>query len=275
MSSAWVGALQKGRIDNWRICKTQEKWGAGAYTSRGVQRGDELFIWQSGSGGGWLARCIVETDAAPPSPVNPAPWTDGAKYRYVFGIALIEELPAPRSMSSTGGVQDITGILNVQLGQFPKLDEHQADAVRSFFTAAPPALQIRPKIGAVEPETGWGKSQDRERNRRIEQAGISWAIAHLESMGWKLLHDRQLDGVGYDLDFMSPGGPRKVEVKGIGGTDLAFNLTASEYELSRSDRSWLLVAVTGALGKPSVRLIEPGELHGFSIAPTQYRVRWP
>jgi len=74
---------------------------------------------------------------------------------------------------------------------------------------------------------------------------------------------------------MSPGGPRKVEVKGIGGTDLAFNLTAKEYELSRSDQPWLLVAVTGALGAPSVRLIEPSELHGFSIAPTQYRVRGP
>jgi len=179
-------------------------------------------------------------------------------------------------MSSTDGVQDITGILNVQLGQFPKLDEHQADAVRSLFTAAPLAPQNHPEIGAVEPETGWGKSQDREKNRLIEQAGISWAITHLRSMGWKLLRDRQLDYVGYDLDFTSPGGPRKVEVKGIGGPDLAFNLTAKEYELSRSDQSWLLVAVTRALDAPSVRLIEPSELHGstaFGITPTQYRVR--
>ena len=85
--------------------------------------------------------------------------------------------------------------------------------------------------------------------------------------------DRQRDGVGYDLDFASPHGAKKVEVKGIGSSDLAFNLTAKEYATSLSDPDWMLVAVTDALGAAHVRIVDSAELHRLAIEPTQYRVR--
>ena len=131
----------------------------------------------------------------------------------------------------------------------------------------------RPEAAAGEPSGGWGRSQDRERNQMIEQAGINTTIAHLEAQGWTLSADRQRDGVGYDLEFTGPGGLKKVEVKGISGADVAFNLTAKEYEMSRTDGEWLLVAVTDALGNPKVHEIAPAALHKMAIDATQYRVR--
>jgi hypothetical protein len=81
----------------------------------------------------------------------------------------------------------------------------------------------------------------------IEQRGIDFAIAHMIGAGWHLSKDRQRDGVGYDLTFERAGREAHVEVKGVGGPSLRFNLTAKEWLVSESDRDWLLLAVLQAL----------------------------
>ena len=88
--SAWVGSLSEGQEFNWPICKDKSLWGSGANTAGGVREGDEFFLRQSGKG--WLARCVVTSDAMVPAPSNPAPGDDGRQYKWMFGIRVIKEL---------------------------------------------------------------------------------------------------------------------------------------------------------------------------------------
>jgi hypothetical protein len=131
MRSAWVGALSIGQESNWEICKDKSLWGSGANTAGAVCNGDEFFLWQSGAG--WFARCIVTTDARIPTPSDPAPWDDGREYKWIFGIKVIKELDPIYQPGSTNNRQNITGIHNIRLGQFPRLSQEEANAVRSFF----------------------------------------------------------------------------------------------------------------------------------------------
>ena len=126
-----MSSLSVGREYNWEICKDKSLWGSGANTAGGVREGDEFFLWQSGKG--WLARCVVTSDAMVPTPSNPAPWDDGLEYKWIFGIRVIKELDPAYNPGSTDNRQNITGIPNIRLGQFPRLTPVEADAVRSFF----------------------------------------------------------------------------------------------------------------------------------------------
>jgi hypothetical protein len=128
---AWVGALSSGQEFNWEICKEKAMWGSGANTAGAVREGDEFFVWQSGKG--WFARCVVTSDAVAPTIANPAPWDDGREYKWIFGIRVIKELDPIFHPGSTNNRQNITGIPNIRLGQFPRLNVDEANAVRSFF----------------------------------------------------------------------------------------------------------------------------------------------
>lgn len=165
---SWVGALSVGQESNWDICKEKELWGSGSNNAGGVKTGDDFFVWQSGSG--WFARCVVTSDALHPTRSNPAPWNDGRIYKWIFGIKVIKELDPKFQPGSKDGSQNITGILNVQLGQFPKLSNIESQAVASFFGLVNPvhdptmeildqendiherALLLRPFLGELEKE---------------------------------------------------------------------------------------------------------------------------
>ena len=138
--SAWVGALSVGQESNWEICKDKELWGSGANSAGGVRKGDEFFLWQSGKG--WFARCVVTSDAVVPTPSNPAPWDDGREYKWIFGLRVIKELEPVYNPGSTNNRQNITGLHNIRLGQFPRLTSEEADAVRSFFGLINPPSDV-------------------------------------------------------------------------------------------------------------------------------------
>jgi hypothetical protein len=138
--SAWVGALSVGQESNWEICKEKALWGSGANTASGVQTGDEFFVWQSGKG--WFARCVVTSDAIAPTPSNPAPWDDGRDYKWIFGIQVLRELDPVYNPGSTNNRQNITGLHNIRLGQFPRLTQVEAEAVRSFFGLINPPSDV-------------------------------------------------------------------------------------------------------------------------------------
>jgi hypothetical protein len=137
---AWVGALSTGQEFNWDICKEKAMWGSGANTAGAVREGDEFFVWQSGKG--WFARCVVTSDAVAPTIANPAPWDDGREYKWIFGIRVIKELDPIFHPGSTNNRQNITGIPNIRLGQFPRLNVDEANAVLSFFGLVNPPQDL-------------------------------------------------------------------------------------------------------------------------------------
>lgn len=132
LGNAWVGALSEDDQTNWQICMQHGLWGSGSNSAKSVRKGDEFFVWKSGREGGWLAHCQVTSDPRRPSASEPAPWPDGREYKWIFGIRVLREASTPFNPRSTKGVQNLTGILNVRLSQFPKLTAEQATNVRSL-----------------------------------------------------------------------------------------------------------------------------------------------
>lgn len=88
---------------------------------------------------------------------------------------------------------------------------------------------------------------DRKRDKVAEVRAVQIARSALEAAGWTLTRDRQLDGVGYDLEFVKAARRLNVEVKGIQGRGLAFNLTPKEWWRAATDDAWVVVAVTSVL----------------------------
>ncbi|PKQ26274.1 MAG: hypothetical protein CVT64_04035 [Actinobacteria bacterium HGW-Actinobacteria-4] len=84
-------------------------------------------------------------------------------------------------------------------------------------------------------------------DRIAEKRAIDIVRASLALDGWELVRDCQADGVGYDLEFAREDRSLHVEVKGIQGMRLDFNLTPKELWCAQNDNNWVLVAVTSVL----------------------------
>jgi len=149
-ANAWLGALSAADEENWRICKEKNLWGSGSHRSRQVCKGDEFFVWKSGNEGGWFARCVVISDSRAPSKTDPAPWKDGRNYRYMFGIQVVAESPQPFNPGSQNDIQNITGIHNIMLGQFPLLSSTQAEAVRRLIGGVNPPSEPDDEVNDAE-----------------------------------------------------------------------------------------------------------------------------
>lgn len=272
-SDAWVVALSHEHGDNWIICREAGLYGTPNPRGGQFKAGDEIFIWQSKAG--WLARCIAISDAYPVSATHPAPWTDGADYKWLIDISVAAEANPPIQLASPGGWQTTTGLHTTTFRSPTIITPQQATAVRNLFPGTPPALTSAPRVAAKEPAAGWGPSQDRERNKLIEQAGIDETIRHFEGLGYTLTADRQLDGVGYDIEMSNGIETLHIEAKGIASFNLAFNLTEKEFQRAGDDDHFRLSAVTDALGTPQVSVMTGPEMLALRITPTQYRVRQP
>lgn len=118
-------------------------------------------------------------------------------------------------------------------------------------------------------------NRDQDLNRLTEVRAVEIATAYLVSKGWSLRHDRQRDGVGYDLEFQQEELSLFVEVKGIRGEDLAFNMTAYEWHQTLNLKGFVLIAVTNTLDneKLKIHVLWPEEICRLQRAITQFRLR--
>ncbi|RUQ09341.1 DUF3883 domain-containing protein [Curtobacterium sp. HSID17257] len=142
-------------------------------------------------------------------------------------------------------------------------DTYKVDDVRLNSVAIPPRSDVGGPIAALtevaytEQNTGalkpahdaptFRRPQNRALSREIERRGVQLAHRALTEDGWLLERDCQKDGVGYDFVYLKNGRRIHVEVKGIQGTRIDFNLTPKEWWRALTDEDWLLVTVTNAL----------------------------
>jgi hypothetical protein len=109
-----------------------------------------------------------------------------------------------------------------------------------------------------EDTTGSSFSRPSKRNKNLDKLtevrAVEIATMYMSSIGWALKHDRQRDGVGYDLEFEKDGVTLLVEVKGIRGSTLAFNMTAKEWYQCISGAKFLLIAITRVLEKEKFQI---------------------
>lgn len=118
-------------------------------------------------------------------------------------------------------------------------------------------------------------ASDRQRDKFAEQRAVDLTIASLEKAGWTFTADRQKDGVGYDLEFELNERKLKVEVKGIQGSALHFNMTPKEVWRAETDPEWVVVAVTNVLSPTTYKahVLDRRQLTAAERSVTGYRLR--
>ena len=138
----------------------------------------------------------------------------------------------------------------------------------------PAYLGEHAKSGTVYVPPRRRTADDRARDKIVEERAVILAIRHLTSLGWELSADRQKDGVGYDVELTHGSRTMHLEIKGIQGTRLEFNLTAKEWRRALTDPDFVLAGVTDVLNptKVHVHLLGPEELAAADRAATQFRV---
>lgn len=118
------------------------------------------------------------------------------------------------------------------------------------------------------------RSRNSARDKLAEVRAVELTSKALTDKGWVLTADRQKDGTGYDLEFAQGSRELHVEVKGIQGPRLAFNLTPKELWRAQHDPIWLVVAVTSVLSPThyTLRVITRDRIVTARRTVTGYRV---
>ena len=111
-------------------------------------------------------------------------------------------------------------------------------------------------------------------DKQTETQAVQIASAYLNGQGWDLLHDNQLDGVGYDFEFVKDGQSLLIEVKGIRGPKLEFSMTAREFFVCSRKQNFRLIAVTNTLKENDykIHVLCPSDIFQMRRRVTQYRL---
>jgi hypothetical protein len=111
-------------------------------------------------------------------------------------------------------------------------------------------------------------------NKFAEKRAIHVVKTYFDVHGWQLKRDRQLDGCGYDLEFVKADQELHVEVKGIKGRNITFNLTELEWQRVLDDELFVVATVTEVLKSETENLsfINRAEIAAAKRRILQFRI---
>jgi len=162
-------------------------------------------------------------------------------------------------------------LINV-LKRGPSLDEVVSDPA----ILAPGVLDesMSEKEFSADRAGSRSKKNTRKLDKQTETQAVQIVLAYLNDQGWDLLHDNQLDGVGYDFEFVKDGKSLLIEVKGIRGSKLEFNMTAREFFVCSHRQNFRLIAVTNTLKESDykINVLCPSDIFQMRRRVTQYRL---
>lgn len=153
-----------------------------------------------------------------------------------------------------------------------------------------PALdEVKPNLQVVEPReldqsmserefqvdrsVSNSRTSSRNLDKQTETRAVEIVLAYLTRQGWRVLHDNQRDGIGYDFEFGKGDESLLIEIKGIRGSRLEFNMTAREFFVCSTRENFRLIAVTHALKADDYRIhvLFPSDIFQMKRRVTQYR----
>jgi len=196
-----------------------------------------------------------------------------------FERILINEPQAIRDFSRASEDQELSEDLDSSRnGPLAEYSSHGVDLViplsktsdLSIAPEVPYSPRERTRDDDISDDRGLG---DRQRNKAAEVRAVEIASAYMQSQGWFLSRDCQREGCGYDLEFVRGAARLHVEVKGIQASRIAFNMTAKEWHVCKTDGRFVLIAVTNVLRKDRCRVnvLWPHQIVSLARHATQYR----
>lgn len=133
--ASFVGATAQKEPLNWERSKAVRLWGVpgSSIRSRGVQKGDRLFIWKSRVG--YIAEAAIAGQPRRPMDRSEAPWPGGLRrFSIVIPIEVKQEYPKGFRLNFANDRQEITGLStnSLRLGLAPITEESAEHISRSL-----------------------------------------------------------------------------------------------------------------------------------------------
>jgi hypothetical protein len=180
---------------------------------------------------------------------------------------------------------------NAEAGDFEVRSETETSFdLKDVFTRGPSLDDVVPDVGVLIPHVldesmsdrdfsadravSGSRKNSKKLDKQTETQAVKIALAYLDSQGWKLLHDNQLDGVGYDFEFVKDRQSLLIEVKGIRGSRLEFSMTAREFFVCRKKSNFMLIAVTNTLkeNEYKIHVLRSSDISKMRRRVIQYRL---
>jgi hypothetical protein len=114
---------------------------------------------------------------------------------------------------------------------------------------------------------------DAQHKALVERNAVQFVKERLVASGRRFIQSREVENVGYDLDFEFNGVPEHVEVKGTALPEVLFFLSRNEWNHAQSDPHFVLCVVTSALTTPTLHQWRGSEIaNAFKLEPMSYKV---
>ena len=276
----WIFQSNPKRYDLLRDLESgnpDPSWSANQHRSE-MKKGDKIFFRISGSKKGIYAIGTIES-APYPEIDQFGEWNVKIKFDALIDPPLLrtetDQISSLKNFRPLKGAEATNFIVPTSIGmQLERLIRGKGRVLRQIEKG----VHILPAVKHVEFKESKSKSgkrvpQTQEHIRKVEQAAIGVALTYFFERGYSFVDDCQLKGVGYDLLFAKGQEKLHVEVKGVSGREIDFNLTPKEFKCAKEDTRWRVLVVTNALTAPSAALFKGRELlERAKIEATQYRV---
>jgi hypothetical protein len=277
----WIFQSNPQRYDLLRELQSgspDPSWSANQHRDE-MKKGDKIFFRISGSRKGIYATGTIESIPYRRKDQF-GDWKVKIKFDGLIDPPILREetdkLGTLKNFRPLKGAEATNFIVPNTIGtQLEKLIQRKERVLRKVERGVrilPPVKEIAYKEAPNKGQKRIPKTQ--EHIRKVEQAAIDSALKYFFQQGYALIQDCQLMGVGYDLAFEKNQKILHVEVKGVSGKAIDFNLTPKELKCAHSDARWRVLVITNALSAPEARLFTGKELlERAKIEATQYRVQ--
>jgi len=276
----WIFQSNPNRYDLLRDLESGNpdlSWSANQHRSE-MKKGDKIFFRISGSKKGIYAIGTIES-APYPEKDQFGEWNVKVNFDALIDPPLLrtetDKISSLKNFRPLKGAEATNFKVPPSIGmQLEKLIKSKGRVLRKIEKG----VHILPAVKHVEFKESKRKSgkrvpQTQEHIRKVEQAAIGVALTYFFERGYSFIDDCQLKGVGYDLLFAKGQEKLHVEVKGVSGREVDFNLTPKEFKCAKEDARWRVLVITNALTAPSVSLFKGRELlERAKIEATHYRV---
>lgn len=195
----------------------------------------------------------------------------GEQFFKILSMGGVDDLAPGKAASTTSG---IGGAIVLGDTTAPVPDR---PIIGSLTPAAAGLEPLATEERQIDDNAGSSKGPRGRTNRILDKAAEERAIHitryRLHKLGWELTRDCQKMGTGYDLEYRCGNDVALVEVKGIRGTELAFNMTAKEWATAVARRNFFVIAITKVLTDiHEIHILGQAQLFQMRRTPTQFRL---
>ncbi len=190
---------------------------------------------------GWYNNATVYRDYID---IKGREYSFSAKAKYEDCVLLADDERTFEVLRSKDGQKGFLGRPRVWYGDYdsPEVKHHVADILAYIKNYQ------RGERGKINVKTF---KVNAEQNKKVEEAAVNVVIDHYKQLGYKV-KSVEKDNKGWDLEATKGKSTRRIEVKGLSGSEISVRISRNEYEkmTAKNNSDYRLCVVTKALTSP-------------------------